>query len=296
MDSERRESQTLSQKVGSTRLPEAIAVLALAIALFGLLSVGFNEVLRLTPLLAPAATRTATRPTRTVPANSTPTGIPTLAQTLDAAALAALEGPTPTPLPPTPPPSPTRDIPPDAAMSIDLEADGEMFVWLVIDEKQVLKDTMTGTSSSWAGRDRIFVQVRNIPNGRLFFNGRRILPRNQQERTELSRAWEMGLKGTPVAVTPLPYRPTIVPSATPTLSPTPTFTLTPTYTATPTLTPSFTPTPTVPPTNTPTLTATPTVRPSNTPSLTPSRTATPSRTPTPSSTPTPCVVQPGFEC
>lgn len=298
------EPPTLARRIGSTRIPEAGAIVSLAIALFALVSVGFTALENFTnPFASPATPRPTTIATATIPPGSTPTAVPTLAQTSEAPTTAPIvlgpttpgsETPGAGPLEPTQIAllTPTSEIPPDAQMTLSIEATGEMGVWVIVDEDVLFNGTMVKETRSFTAHSRLFMQVKNIGNGRVFFQGTRILPRNQQERTELARAWLMSPLGTPVIVPPTPYPspvvPTDFPTATPPASATPTSTatstLTSTSTSTATATMTATGTATVLPTNTSTLTQTPTS--TATLTLTPTHTGTATSSPTSTVTPT----------
>jgi cytoskeletal protein RodZ len=281
------EPPTLAQKIGSTRIPEVVAILALAVALFGLVSVGFDGVQRLTnPLLSPPTDRPTTTTSPTIPPGSTPTGIPTLAQTLAASTSASLFAPATGQSDTsgeagtgTASLTATAEVPADAKMTIAVQAVGQTHVLVLADEEQVFDGTLQKETRTWTAHLRFYLSINNLGQGSLLFNGKRILPRNQQERTTLVRAWLMSPLGTPVAVPPTPYPATVGPSPTPT----DTFTVTPTRTATDTATPRPSATPTA--SRTFTSTRTPTKTP--TPTRTATFTVTWTSTPTPTQTPTP---------
>lgn len=301
------EPPSFGRRVGGTRIPEVVAVLAMAIAMYALVSVGFSGFSNLTALLPNPPTPRATLPaTATIPPGSTPTGIPTLAQTPLSGILLPTETVTGTfsaELLPTVPISATATS--EAQMKLEIQAIGELQAWVIVDEDSVFNGTLKNETRSYSAHSRLYVQIKNISNGRVFFQGTRILPRNQAERTELARAWIMNAFGTPVIVPPTPYPSPVAPTEPPTTTPSPTATTTPTPTATQTRTATTTPTKTV--TNTPTatltgtstITSTPTptatftatrtstVTPSSTKTSTSTPTSTPTKTPTPTATSTP---------
>lgn len=268
------EPPTLAQRIGGTRIPELVAIIAIAVALFGLVSVGFAQFDRLTnPLTSAATPRPTSTEAPTIPPGSTPTGIPTLAKTLEAATpiafTGALETTTPAlltrePLTPTLTVTPTvtvsstLEIPVDGMMTLTIQAEGPMEAWLVADGQEIFQGALQNETRTWTAHARLFIQIKNISQGRVAFNGARILPRNQQERTELVRAWMMSPRGTPVAVPPTP------------------FPVTATLTATATIAVTSTPTP---------LDVSPT-RPRETATHTPTRTPTRTLTLTPTASPT----------
>ncbi len=279
------EPPSLARRIGKSKIPEAVALLSIAVALFILVSAGFRAFQSLPfqnlPIpFASAPTEQPTRiPTATVPRGSSPTSIPTLAQTAAASTsvanvltttleagtpgVVATEGVTETAATATP----TFDVPEDAQMTLEVQADEELGVWVVIDGDTAFNGTLTNESRTFIARARMFVEIKNIENGRVFFQGTRILPRNQEERFDLVRAWFINPLGTPVIVPPTPF-PIPVEPTTP-----PTFTPIPTETPTPTLTPTVTETRTATATRTATLTRT------TTPSVTATETATLTRTP-----------------
>ncbi len=258
------EPSTWAQKIGGTRIPEAVAIIALAVALFGLVSVGFDQFKQLRNLFGAVETaRPSPSPEITVPPGSTRTPIPTLAQTVEAFTPVSFTGAQPTALPITPtlqvaPPSPTLDLPVNALMTLTVQAEGAMEAWIVADGQEIYNGPLQNETRTWTARAQLFIQIKNITQGRVAFNGKRILPRDQKERSDLTRAWAMNPRGTPVAVSPTPFP--NASTATSTFTVTPTATASPTQTATraPTQTATRTPTPTQTVTRAPTQTATPT--------------------------------------
>jgi|GEM_PF-756765 len=290
------EPPTLAQKIGASRIPEAIAILALAVALFGLVSVGMDQFGQIRGLLGAVETpRPSPSPELTARPGSTRTAIPTLAQTVEAFTPVAFTGAQQTPtssgasVTPNAPRSPTLEIPANALMTLAVQAEGAMEAWIVADGQEVFNGPLQNETRTWTAHAQLFMQIKNIEQGRVALNGRRILPRDQQERSALVRAWVMNPKGTPAAVPPTPFPNASVATATATVSRTSTATVTSTATATFTLTPSATWTLTRTPTATQTLTATRalTISPSVTPRLTRTFTATPTLTPTVTITTTP---------
>jgi len=267
------EPSTWAQKIGGTRIPEAVAIIALAVALFGLVSVGFDQFKQMRNLFGAVETaRPAPSPEITAPPGSTRTPIPTLAQTVEAFTPVSFTGAQQTALPITPtlqtalPPSLTPDLPVNALMTLTVQAEGAMEAWIVADGQEIYNGPLQNETRTWTARAQLFIQIKNITQGRVAFNGKRILPRDQKERSDLRRAWAMNPRGTPVAVSPTPF-----PNASTATS---AFTVTPTATAPPTRTATQTATRTLSPTRTATQTATQTA--TRTPTLT--RTLTPTQT------------------
>jgi hypothetical protein len=297
------EPPTLGQRIGGTRIPEAVALVSLAVALFALVSVGFTA-LQNVPLpfgALPTSAATVAR-TPTIPPGSTPTGIPTLLQTLEPSTPAAVALVTASvsetiaagaaEQTPSTPAAPTSEIPADAQMTLTIEANGEMGAWIIVDEDEAFNGTLKNESRTFTAHSRLFMQIKNIGNGRVFFQGTRILPRNQEERTELNRAWLMNPLGTPVIIPPTPYPSPVAPTELPTQIPSPTETATPTATPTPTATSTQTATLTSTPTATSSSTWTATATATSTPTLTQTSTRVPTRSPTP----TRCSPNPYVEC
>lgn len=293
------EPPTLAQKIGSSRIPEAIAIIALAVALFGLVSVGFDQFRQLRESFAVAATPLPSpSPAKTVPPGSTPTSIPTLAQTIQAFTPVSFTGAEETAtrasltLSPTASLSQTLEIPANALMTLAVQSEGPMEAWIIADGQEVYKGPLLNETRTWTAHAQLFMQIKNITQGRVALNGNRILPRDQQERTNLARAWVMNPKGTPGAVSPTPFAnavaATVTPTVTPTITPgaTRTRTITPTATRTRTVTPSATRARTITPsaTFTPTLFNSPSITPRLTRTLTPAQPVTRTLTLTPTQT------------
>lgn len=311
------EPPTFAQRVGSTRIPELVAIITIAIALFMLVSQGFSQVQQfINPLANQPTPRPSMTASPTIPAGSTPTGIPTLLQTGVAPTSAAVIVPTlavnqtgtavATSEVISPTATATLDIPADASMTLEIEATGTMTAWIIVDEESVFNGTLTNEKRTYVAHARLFMEIKNIENGRVFFQGTRILPRDQQERSDLFRAWLINPLGTPVIIPPTPYPSPVAPTEPPSRTPSPSSTATRTATAsatdtqTPTATATSTPTrtltatasATVSRTATVTATVTRTSTRTNTPTIgtrTPTRTNTPTatRTATPTASPTP---------
>ena len=87
------EPPTFAQRIGSTRIPEVVAIVALAVAMFSLISAGLNQWDSLTnPLLSAPTARPTNTAEPTAPPGSTPTGIPTLPQTVAATSAISFTG------------------------------------------------------------------------------------------------------------------------------------------------------------------------------------------------------------
>lgn len=305
------EPPTLGRRIGATRIPEVVAVFALIFSILALVYLGssglsslgaLQNLSALTSLMGSRATPLPTvPPTATIPPGSTPTGIPTLPETLEAStpvpgvilATATLTETivptltlTTTDIIST---TATAEIPADAQMTLQIQALTEMQAWVILDEDSVFNGSLKNETRTWIAHERLYLQIKNIGNGRVFFQGTRILPHDQAERLELNRAWLMNAFGTPVIVPPTPYPSPVSPTSPPTSTPSPTGTPTRTLTYTPT--PSYTPTPTFTRTNTATATAskTPTASITPTASRTPTGTFTFTPTSTGTYTPTPTV-------
>jgi transcriptional regulator with XRE-family HTH domain len=249
------------QRLSATRLPEAVAALALGVAL---LAIAIFAYARFFP--APASTAqplvaaAVESPTRTPSRVTTqqPTPVPTFrvgASNENQLALVA------TPTGRTVVAAlPTLNVPPDAQMTVQITADQPMGVWIVADNVEVFRGNLTGETRTWTAHQRLYVQVKNLPNGTVVFNGKQILARVFAERQVLERAWQMNAKGVPLQAEAATFLTPPAPTATPTFTPTPTPTptVTPTSTSTPTQTPTLTPTLSPTPTETPLFSPTPT--------------------------------------
>lgn len=286
------EPLTLGQRIGGTRIPELVAILALAVTLFALVSVGFTTFQNFAiPLLNPPTPPPTAIATATIPHGSTPTGIPLIAQTeIPTTRVAAVAPPSATialaipteiisPTETITFTTPTVEFINGAEMILEIQATDEMGARIIVDEDEVFNGTLKNETRTFIARSRIFMLIKNIGNGRVFFQGTRILPRNQEERSELYRAWLMNPLGTPVIVPPTPYPSPIAPTDFPTQTPLPSNTFTRTPTATATFTATATQTATTTQTATPTQTATNSATPSPTtmPTLEQSPSVTPSQ-------------------
>jgi cytoskeletal protein RodZ len=269
---------TLSQRFARTRLPEIIAALAVVVAILGLFGFAYLRFFPANSSAGSQARSAESQLTVTSTPSSVGTKLPTPIPTFDATSPGTVNNTsannlaiavTSTPFGPTA----TLSIPSDAIMTLEVSANAPLDVWIIVDNVEVLKGTIQNDSRSWTAHERIFIQVKNIVNGQVLLNGRRILPAVFAERTLIQRAWLLNSAGKAISVPPEPF-------AAPTATPTPTFTNTPTATSTNTPTPTRTLTPTKTPTNT----------------VTPTSTKTPTPTPTNTRTPTPCPSQAGVQC
>jgi len=183
------DAPTLSQRFAGTRLPEIIAALAVGVALVGLS--GFVY-LRFFSANSNASSQTRAAESQLV-ATTTPssvgTKLPTPIPTFNATAPAVLNASTLVSNPPvavvaTPlGPTATPAIPLGAEMTLEISASAPMEVWVIVDNVEVLKGTLENDSRSWTAHERIFVQVKNIVNGTVALNGKRILPAVFAERS-----------------------------------------------------------------------------------------------------------------
>src|SRR5581483_10597905 len=170
-----REPPSWQRRIGSTRMPEIVAVVAIAVVLVGLVSVGFTAFQQIRSTLnAVPTTRPSATPTATLKPGSTPTAIPSLAPTSASAALGVAEAsgnssqtvhslPTFTP---TALPTATLNIPPDAYMTLDVQAIGEMYIWVLADNQEVFNGPLRNDERTFNAHGRLFVQVKNLINGR----------------------------------------------------------------------------------------------------------------------------------
>ncbi len=264
------------QRLSQTKFPEIVAVLAVVVALVAMAAFAYT---RLFPspatdpqLMVAAANRT---PTRTRTPTRPPTSIPIINAT---AAGATKPAPASTPGAPAVPGFPTVDVPPDAQMTVQVNAADTVWVWVVADNVEVFKGNLLNESKTWTAHARLYIQVKDLPNGTLLLNDKPVLARVFAERQVMERAWQMNAKGVPVQMEAHTFLTPPAPTATPTLSRTPTATrtITPTRTPTPTRTetPTRTPTATTTGTNTPTETSSPTPSPTETATPRPTRPGT----------------------
>ena len=275
------------QRLSATRLPEAVAAVALLVAF---LAIGLFAYTRFFPAPALpaqpvviAAVRTPS-PTPTRAATHQPTAIPTLASNTGPAigtganTVAAPRAPQTAG---TVLPLPTLNVPAGAEMTLQVTADQPMDVRVVVDNVEVLSGTLSSETRSWTAHQRLYFRVQDLPNGSVQVNGKPILARFFAERKVIERAWELNSAGVAQQVDAATVLTPPAPTATPSLTPTITPTLTPTSTATSTETPTQPLTPTI--TATPTATAT----------VTPTAYLSPTSTETPESE---CVPRPGKPC
>jgi Helix-turn-helix domain len=281
--------------LSATKIPEAVAAIAVAVAFLAVVAFGYSRLHGAASSPPPIAFRVATaRPTPS-PQRVT-TALPTPVPTFEAAPVAGtLPSPTATKTVATVPNSLLANVPPDAEMDVQISAgESPVWVWIVADNVERFKGNLLNETRDWTAHEVLYIQVKDLPNGTVSFNGKPILARVFEERKVLERSWEMTSSGTPAAAQPVPFVPSSTPIPSLTLSPSPTFrpsrTPTSTSTSVPTNTPS--PSPTLPPSPTSTATSLPTDTPSPSPTLAPSPTASA----TASSTPTECPEVPGIPC
>ncbi len=249
-----RDQTSWTQRVSKSKIPEVVAGIAIAVALIGFVAFVYTRFIapssdRATqPVLAELVSTLSPTPEQTI------TRLPSPVPTFEATLAPVSNPPTATVVPTSAPVYPTLNVPPDAQMTVQLSANAPLWAWVVVDNVEVFKGNLEKDSRTWNAHERLYVQVKNIPNGSLIFEGKPILPRVFAERQVLERTWQMNSFGKPIAVAPAPFLPTIPPTATPTNTRTSTPTITPTFTltSTPTLTPTLTPTPTITLTPTPT--------------------------------------------
>lgn len=263
----------LISHIFASKLPEVIAAAAMIIAVLGLLAFGYTR------FLAPGSgvSGVASQPTVAPPsptAEQVTTRLPTPVPTFEASVGGPVAYvPTATRTVPASPVSILPPVPADAQMEVDISgASPAIWAWVIVDNVEAFKGEIENDTKTWTAHQRLYIQVKDLPNGTVTFEGKSILARVFVERKVLERAWEIDAAGNPNAVEPLPFLPTA------TAVPTSTATRTPTRTRSPTAT------------STPTLTAT------TTPTLTPSVTPSPTLTETPAPTATECSLNPGTQC
>lgn len=268
-----RPASLLINRVFTSKLPEAVAAGAVVIAVFGLLAFGYTRYLS----SGSSVSGVASQPTVALPqptAEQVSTRLPTPVPTFEASAQGPAQYvPTATKTIPASPVSLLPQVPPDAQMEVDISgASPAIWAWVIVDNVEAFKGEIENDTKTWTAHQRLYIQVKDLPNGSVTFESKSILARVFAERKVLERAWEIDAAGNPIPVEPLAFLPTA--------------TLVPTSTATPTPTHTRSPTPTA----TPTFTAT------TTPTLTPTLTPTPTLTETPAPTATECSLNPGTQC
>jgi hypothetical protein len=240
-----------TQRLSATKLPEAIAAAAVAVAIFGLVAFGYTRLFvsdnRVAQPVSGAPSEIQTAPPRqtTIPL---PTSVPTFAATLPGGIQAT---PRATKIAKGAPASPNSRVPPNAQMVVQISASASpVWAWVVADNVEVFKGNIENDTKAFNAHERLYIQVKDLPNGSVIFDGKAVLARVFAERKIIERAWQLNSAGIAVAVEPHPFLPTVAATATQTSSRTPTLTLTPANSPTPN-TPA-TPTPTPSETNTPT--------------------------------------------
>lgn len=277
--------RVLFSRIFASKVPEIVAAVAVLVALLGIVGFGYTRFLVSGSKVAQVAVQPTAHTVTSTPVQST-TRLPTPVPVFDAAVPAGMNlVPTATKTPAASPASLLPQVPADAQMDIEISgASPSIWAWVVVDNVEVFKGPIENDTKDWTAHQRLYIQVKDLPNGTVTFEGKQILARVFAERQILERAWEINSAGTPVPEEALPFLPT------PTLVPTNTATPTATYTRTPKPTATLTSTATA--TFTPTLTYTATARPTFTASLTPK----PTITETPAVTATDCAPSPGKIC
>lgn len=280
-----RRASVLINRMFASKLPEAIAACAVLVAIVGILGFGYSRFFASGSAVSPIAFVPTNSPTTITPEKST-TRMPTPVPTFDATVPGALNlAVTATNTPAASPASVLPAVPLDAQMDIEISgASPSIWAWVVVDNVEVFKGPIENDTKNWTAHQRLYIQVKDLPNGTVTFEGKQILARVFSERQILERAWEINSAGTPIPVEALPFLPT--PTTVPTVTATALATLT--RTPRPTVTLTATATATLTSTSTPTRTATRTL------TLTP--TSTPTLTTTPEVTATDCVPSPGSLC
>jgi Helix-turn-helix domain len=279
------------RRFSGTKLPEAIAAIAVTVAVFAIAAFGYSR-LHVTSTGTPQFAAFASTTTPTASPVQVTTSLPTPVPTFEAAA--AVENAPPaatTPVVSTKPSVPLVDVPQDARMDIQVSSGGSpVWVWIVVDNVEAFKGNVENETRNWTAHERLYIQVKDLPNGTVSFDGKVILARVFAERKLLERAWEMKSSGTPAAIQPVPFPPSSTPNPSQTFTSTTTTTPSPTPTLTATAIPTNTPSPA------PTLTLTATSIPTDTPSPIPTLTLSTTPSATAATTATKCPIQPGVPC
>ncbi len=211
-----------TQRIGATKLPEAIAAVAVAVAILGLAVFGYNRFFVSDNRAPQVVSAESPQPETSLPQQTTiplPTSVPTFEATLPGGVEVM--------------PSPTKAKPRGGTAIPINPASGQMQVqisagttpvwaWVVADNVEVYKGNIQNDTKTWNARERLYIQVKDLPNGSVSFNGKAILARVFAERKVIERAWQMNAAGTAVAVEPQAFVPTVAPAATPAPATTPT--------------------------------------------------------------------------
>ncbi|MGB8643757.1 MAG: helix-turn-helix domain-containing protein [Anaerolineae bacterium] len=232
---------TFIQRISKTKLPEVIAAVAVAVTLMALGLFGYG---RLFPGAVPERPATVVSATMAIPSPSpfqtvikAPTAIPVLEATVP-----IINAPTPAARP-TNTPLPSSSAPARAGpqMTLQITANDTMWVWVISDNVEVFKGELKGATKTWIAYERLYLQIKNLPNGTVLFDDKPIKASVFGERQLIERAWEMSAKGVPLSVDPKTLLAT--PASADTLTPSPSATSTPlpTSTRTPTVEPTETP-------------------------------------------------------
>ena len=242
-------------RLNATKLPEIVAAFAIAVAILAIVAFGYTHTFVSSTSVAPIVARVGTA---TITPQHAAATLPTPVPTFEATTAGKIES-----LPTTTEGSTLSQTPPvplnagNFEMDVEVSAgDSPVWAWVIVDNVEVFKGDVQNDTKNWMARQRLYIQVKDLPNGSLTFAGKAILPRIFEERKVLERAWEVNLAGTPLPIEPRPFLPT----STPTPGQTTSAILAITGTLTPTFLPTSTPIENLSPTATITATTTPTVQ------------------------------------
>lgn len=193
------------RRLSATSLPELVAVITLGLAVLVVGAFGYTRFFGSNPQIAQIEAAATSLSTATPQHLQTalPTPVPTfLASPLLAAgtltaATKSVEHKIQNTLVPF-----SGEI--QLAVEITAE-DSPLWAWVVVDNVEVFKGNLQNDTRSWSAHSRLYVQVKDISNGSLSFNGKSILPRVFAERKLLERAWEADSSGTPTAIEAVPF-------------------------------------------------------------------------------------------
>jgi cytoskeletal protein RodZ len=276
-------------RLSASRLPEFVAALALAVAILALAGFGYARFFVSESSPSQIASRVNTRtPTATVQETTTrfPTPVPTFESTGGSGISPGLATAI---VIPSSPVAPVALIPGDAQMDIEISAGGSpIWAWIVVDDLEVFKGNIQNDDKTFIARQRLYIQIKDLPNGTVTFEGKSILARVFSERKVLERAWQIDSNGAAVPVEAVPFLPSTTPR--------PTRTATATSTVTPSTTPTSSSTPSPTATMTPTATNSPTPIPTETQSPAPTYSPTTTATEPASAAPDPCSGAHGVQC
>lgn len=199
-----------TQRIGATKLPEAIAAIAVAVAILGLAVFGYNRLFS-SENRAPQSASAELPPGGTATPQQTTIPLPTSVPTFEATLSGGNEI-TPGPTKAKPKGSTAVPIKPASGqMQVQITAGtSPVWAWVIADNVEAFKGNLQNETKTWNAHEQLYIQVKDLPNGSVSFNGKAILARVFAERKVIERAWQTSPTGAAVAVEPQ----AIVPTAT----------------------------------------------------------------------------------